>query len=91
MPIPKDDLFPSRLVGSDRDWSRLTGNSDVTRLGKVCRRHGSYRLFAPPVANAISAQTNRVPDAKALRETCTNHRSPQGLRLFRNFAWSLVA
>jgi hypothetical protein len=46
--------------------------------------------ICPPAANAISEQTNRAPDAKALRETCTNHRSPQGLRLSRNFGWSLT-
>ena len=41
-----DSAHAPDWLGSDSGW--LTGNSDVTRLGKVSRRYGKWRSVYPP-------------------------------------------
>ncbi len=39
------------------DCDRMTDNSDVTRLGKVSRQAGSYRLYYPVVKQGYGLRT----------------------------------
>src|SRR5271169_1447011 len=46
------------------DWGRITGNSDVTRLGKGCRQPGSARRFIDTCAFIAGNWHRRARDTR---------------------------